>query len=87
MCVVGAMKLQVKVIPKASSDAVVGYVDGVDGEKMLKVKTCKPPEDGEANKAVVKMIAKYFGVKKSEVHIVSGTTSPVKLIEISNIEN
>lgn len=39
--------------------------------------------DGEANKAVVESLAKYFHISKSQVEIVSGLKSKKKIIEIS----
>lgn len=49
----------------------------------LKVRVKAPPEKGKANKEVIKVLAKKYGVKKSEVEIVSGATDQIKLIKIS----
>ena len=38
--------------------------------------------DGEANKALVKTIAEYFGIAKSRVSIKSGAGSRNKRVEI-----
>ncbi len=77
------MKIKVKVIPQASKDEVLKIKDA-DGGLMLKIKTTKPPQDGKANDAVIAILAKYFGVKKSAVNILSGEISRVKIVEIAN---
>ena len=40
------------------------------------------PEKGEANKEIVKKLAKYFDVDKSKVKIIAGEKSRKKLVEI-----
>ncbi len=42
----------------------------------------EPPIQGMANRAIVKVLAGYFGVTSSSVKIVSGFTSRQKIIEI-----
>lgn len=51
-----------------------------DGSFLVWVK--EPAEKGKANKAVIKALAKYFGVAQSEVKIVSGFSSKQKILEI-----
>ncbi|RUM87332.1 MAG: hypothetical protein DSZ24_06440 [Thermodesulfatator sp.] len=41
-----------------------------------------PPEKGKANKQLVEVLAKHFGVKKSSVKILKGETSHNKVVEI-----
>jgi uncharacterized protein (TIGR00251 family) len=40
------------------------------------------PEKGEANKEVIKKLAKYFDVSKSKIKIIAGEKSRKKLIEV-----
>jgi uncharacterized protein (TIGR00251 family) len=40
------------------------------------------PEKGEANKEIIKKLAKYFDVSKSKVKIIAGEKSRKKLVEI-----
>jgi uncharacterized protein (TIGR00251 family) len=42
-----------------------------------------PPIDGRANKEMIKTLANYFSVKKSSLYIVTGTTSPHKVVELT----
>lgn len=42
------------------------------------------PINGEANKEIIKEIAKYFKVSTSSIHIKTGYRSSKKIIEISD---
>lgn len=77
------MKISVKVTTNAKKNEVIN--DGFDllGSQHFKVKTAAIAEDGKANKAVIGLLAEFFGTKKSRVKITSGLTSRTKIIEIA----
>ena len=71
--------LSVRVQPRASQDEIVGP----HGTDSLKVRITAPPVDGKANAHLIKFLAKAFGVPKSQVALISGTTGRDKRIAIS----
>jgi uncharacterized protein (TIGR00251 family) len=75
----GALIFAVRVVPRASKSEIVGEHDGA-----LKVRLAAPPVDGEANEELIKLLAKEFGVAKSDVCIRGGQTSKTKQLSISN---
>lgn len=52
-----------------------------DGET-YKAWVSAPPIDGAANEALIKLVAKHFGVAPSKVEIVRGHTSRDKVLEV-----
>jgi len=68
--------------PKGGRDAIEGWSSDAAGKALLKARVAAAPEDGKANSALVELIARTLGVKKSSVRIVSGASSRVKLIEV-----
>lgn len=62
--------LSVKVIPKASKEQIVGK----EGEE-LKIKVTAPPEKGEANRAVIRLLAKHLELPQREIVLIYGETS------------
>ena len=72
-----ALYIRIKVVPGASRDAISGIL----GDR-LKVKTSAPPEDGKANKAICKLLAKSLGIKPAQVNVHRGHTNPEKTIRI-----
>ena len=65
------LSLTLKVQPKSSRDAIQGVVETPDG-LALKVAVTAPPDKGKANAAVIALVAKAFGVAKSNVTLTIG---------------
>ncbi len=53
----------------------------ISGDKIL-IRTPKRAHDGEANDAVIKILAKHFHVAKGNISILKGKTSREKLVEV-----
>ncbi len=53
------------------------------GENEYLVFVKEAPVEGKANEAIIKILAKYFKVSKSQIKIISGLKSRQKIIEIS----
>ena len=75
-------RLSLKVVPGSSRDEVVGWL----GDS-LKVKVKAPPEKGKANEAVVAMLADSLGVEASSIAVVSGHSSPAKIVAIDGVDD
>jgi uncharacterized protein (TIGR00251 family) len=74
--------IPIRVVPKAGRDAVEGWVEDAKGEKWLKLRVSAVPEDGKANKAVLALLAKYWGVAPSRLCLVSGETGRRKRVRV-----
>ena len=79
------LTLKIKVEPRSSRSEVVGpYGDA------LKVKLNSPPVEGKANKELVEVLAREFGISRRDVEIISGQSSKnktVRLIGVKSIED
>lgn len=71
------MKIRVKARPKSRRERVEEMPDG-----SFRVEVKAPPSDGEANLAVCKLLAEYFGKPKSAVKVVLGGKNSNKVVEI-----
>ena len=69
--------LEIKVIPRSGRMALV-----LDKSGILKCYIKAVPEKGKANEEVVELIAKVIKIAKGSVEIMSGWTSPKKIIKI-----
>jgi uncharacterized protein len=76
------LTLFVRLTPKSSKDAVEGLGESADGRLHLLARVRAVPEDGKANKALEKLLAKAFGVAGSSVAVTGGTTSRLKQVRI-----
>ncbi|HIF10654.1 MAG TPA: DUF167 domain-containing protein [Sneathiellales bacterium] len=74
------VRVLVRVTPKASRIEVSGTELGADGRTYLKVRVTTASENGKANRAVIKLLAKLWG---AEVTLISGATARLKALVIS----
>ena len=74
-------RVQLKVSPKASRDAVIGWMGDT-----LKISVIAVPERGKANEAVVELLARVLGIAKSRIRVLRGGTQPNKLAEIEGLD-
>jgi len=75
-------RLTVRVQPKGSVDRVEEWGEDGAGRRFLKVRVRAVPEDGKANTAVQNLVAKWLGVPKSAVRVVTGGKTRLKGLEI-----
>lgn len=71
-----------KIFVKAKPGSKEEKVEKLD-ETHYKVSVKEPPVQGEANAAIIRALAEYFGISPLKVKIISGHTSRKKIIEIS----
>lgn len=79
--------LAIKLTPGASSDRIDGWDIDTEGRPVLKVRVRARPIDGEANEALIKLIAKSLGVPKSAVGLQRGGQSRTKMISVSDLSD
>lgn len=77
------LEIFVRLTPRSSKDAVEGAERGSDGRSYLKARVRAVPEDGKANRALEKLMAKGLGVAQRDVSVVSGTTSRLKTVLVT----
>ena len=76
-----AASIQIRLTPRSAKDEIKGLrADGA-----LRVAVTAPPVEGRANHALVKLLAKELGVKRSCVEIATGHSSQDKRVELVGI--
>jgi uncharacterized protein len=70
---------RVKVSPKSPKTEITGEL--ADGT--LKVRVAAPAERGKANAELCAFLAREIGVPADRVQVISGHTSPMKLVRVS----
>ncbi|RMC33348.1 DUF167 domain-containing protein [Paracoccus alkanivorans] len=69
-------EIRLRVTSRARRNAI-----SIDGDE-IRVHVTAPPEDGKANAAVVKLLAKSLGVAKSRLTLLRGVTSRDKVFRL-----
>ena len=81
--VADGLALTVRLTPKGGRDAIEGIEQMADGRPVLKVRVRAAPSEGEANDALVRLMAKSLGVAPRHVSLVAGATARIKRLEIA----
>jgi uncharacterized protein (TIGR00251 family) len=76
------VSIALRVTPRGGRDGVDGIEQLSDGRTVLKVRVRAVADGGEANRAVLALLAKSLGVPKASVSLVSGTTSRLKQVAV-----
>lgn len=77
-----AQTIAVRLTPKASANRVGETRKLPDGNEQLVVYVTAPPDNGKANEAMLRLLAKHFDVAASRLTIVRGLTNRNKLVRI-----
>ncbi len=79
-CVPDGLLLRVHAKPKASRSGLLGVHDG-----RLKVAVTAAPDKGRANAALLETVAAALGLKRSQVSLSCGETTPLKTLLITGV--
>ena len=79
----GGVTLAVRLTPKGGRDDFDGIERLADGTVVLKARVRAAPTEGEANVALVRLIAKAVGVPPTHVALVGGATARIKRLSIA----
>jgi uncharacterized protein YggU (UPF0235/DUF167 family) len=79
----GGVTLAVRLTPKGGRDSIDGIELLADGRSVLKARVRAAPSEGEANDALVRLLAKSLGVPPRDVMLAAGATARVKRLAIA----
>ncbi len=77
--------LRIKVIPKSSRNEVAGLsLESTEfgDQTTVRIKIKAVPEKGKANKELIEFLAELLNISKSEISIISGAGSQLKLVKV-----
>lgn len=75
-------RLNLKVVPGSSRNQIVGWLGDA-----LKIKVMAPPEKGQANEAVIELLAEALDLTTNDIAVLSGHSSPLKVIAITCLDD
>jgi uncharacterized protein len=75
--------LSVRLTPRGGRDAVENVEQLADGRSVLRVRVRAAPSDGEANAALIRLVAKTLGVAARDVSLIAGATARLKRLRVA----
>ena len=79
----GGLALVVRLTPKGGRDAIDGVEQRADGRCVLRARVRAAASEGEANAALVALLARALGVPPRDVTLVAGATARIKRLTIA----
>jgi uncharacterized protein len=80
--VAGGLEIRVRVTPRGGRDGIEGIEALSDGRNVLKVRVRAAPEEGAANDAARRVLARALGLPASAVNLQAGATARVKTFRV-----
>ena len=77
------MRLAVRATPRARADRLDGIAYLADGAPVLRVSLTAPPAEGRANDALLRLLAKEWGLPRRDLAIVGGQKSRNKTVHVA----
>src|SRR5215470_694316 len=79
----GGLSVMVRLTPRGGRDEIDGIEQRADGQYVLKARVRAAATEGEANAALVALLARAVGVPARDVALVGGTTARIKRLTIA----
>jgi uncharacterized protein YggU (UPF0235/DUF167 family) len=79
----GGLAVVVRLTPRGGRDAIEGVEQRADGQVVLKARVRAAATEGEANAALVALLARTAGVPSRNVALAAGTTARIKRLTIA----
>jgi hypothetical protein len=79
----GGLLLTVRLTPRGGRDSIDGIDVLADGRCVLKARVRVPASEGEANAALLRLVARALGVAPRAVTLIAGDTSRIKRLQIA----
>jgi hypothetical protein len=76
------VSVALRVTPRGGRDDIEGLETLANGRAVVKVRVRAIAEGGEANRAVLDLLAKALGLRRTDIRVLSGATSRLKQVAI-----
>ena len=81
--VAGGLAVVVRLTPRGGRDAIDGIEQRADGQCVLKARVRAAASEGEANAALIALLARAAAVPPRDVTLVAGATARIKRLTIA----
>ena len=73
-------EIRIRLLPGSSMNRITGREEDV-----YRIKVTAPPNDGKANKGLIRLLSKQLGTARGNIEIVSGKLSRNKTVRIAGL--
>lgn len=80
-------RVPVRLTPRGGADRIDGWEADAAGREHLKARVRAAPTEGEANAALIVLLAKALKIPKSDVSIARGASARLKIVEVDGLSD
>lgn len=80
-------RLTVRLTPRGGADRIDGWDADAEGRPVLKARVRAAPADGQANAALVALVARALTTARSDIMIARGASARIKILEIEGFSH
>jgi uncharacterized protein (TIGR00251 family) len=77
------LHVMIRLSPRAKSDRVIGLVATAGGGCALKAAVTAPAQNGQANEALLRLLANVWRLPRRDLSIVAGAASRNKIVRVA----
>ena len=77
------VRVAIHLIPRARADRIVAVVAAAGGRHVLKASVTEPAEDGRANEALLRLLARAWQLPRRDLTIAAGAAGRQKTVHVA----
>jgi uncharacterized protein len=77
------LRIAIRLSPRARSNRLLGIAAAAEGGRVVRASVIAPTEDGRANEALLRLLARAWRVPRRDLSIVSGAASRNKIVRVA----
>ena len=77
------VRVVIRLSPRAKSDRLRGIAATAEGGRAIKVSVAAPARDGQANEALLRLLARAWRLQRRDLSIVVGAASRNKIVRVA----
>ena len=77
------LRVAIRLSPRAKSDRLLGIIATAEGGRTVKASVTAPARDGQANQALLQLLARTWCLPRRDLSIVVGASSRSKIVRVA----
>jgi uncharacterized protein len=77
------LRIAIRLTPRAKADRVLAVAATAGGQRVVRASVTAPAEEGRANEALLRLLARVWRLPRRNLAIVSGAASRLKIVSVA----
>jgi uncharacterized protein (TIGR00251 family) len=77
------LRVAIRLVPRGRADCLLGILATAEGGRTVKASVTAPAHHGQANEALLQLLARVWRLPRRDLSIVAGATSRTKTVHVT----